>query len=48
MIEDLFDLSHSISAEYLRGFEYPWEVLPGLTEFVRLKGITLNEAEYEK
>ena len=47
-ITDLFDLSHSISAEYLRGFEYPWEALPGLAEFVRLKGITLNEAEYEK
>ena len=47
-ITDLFDLSHSIAADYLRGFEYPWEALSGLAEFVRLKGIGLSEAEYEK
>ena len=38
MIADLFDLEHTIAADYLRGFEYPWETLPGLAEFVRLKG----------
>lgn len=48
MIEELFDLSHSIAADYLRGFDYPWEALLGLAEFVRLKGIGLSEAEYEK
>ena len=47
-ITDLFDLSHSIAADYLRGFEYPWEALSGLAEFVRLKGIGLSEAGYEK
>ena len=48
MIADLFDSEHTIAAEYLRSFDYPWEALPGLAEFVRLKGIGLSEAEYEK
>lgn len=47
-INELFDLEHTIAADYLSGFEYPWEALEGLTEFVRLKGIGLSEAEYEK
>ena len=47
-ITELFDLTHTMAAEYLRGFEYPWEALGGLAEFVRLRGIGLSEAEYEK
>ena len=47
-ITSLFDLEHTIAAEYLRSFDYPWEALPGLAEFIRLKGIGLSEAEYEK
>ena len=47
-INELFDLEHTIAADYLSGFEYPWEALEGLAEFVRLKGIGLSEAEYEK
>ena len=47
-ITDLFELNHSIASEYLSGFSYPWEALPGLAEFVRLKGIGLSEAGYEK
>ena len=26
-ISSLYDLSHTIAADYLRGFEYPWEAL---------------------
>ena len=47
-INDLFDLTHTMAADYLNGFEYPWEALAGLAEFVRLKGIGLSETEYEK
>ena len=47
-IIDLFDLNHTMAAEYLEYFEYPWEALGGLAEFVRLRGIGLSEAEYEK
>ena len=48
MIADLFDLEHTIAAEYLRGFEYPWEALAGLADFVRQLGSTLPEAEYDQ
>ena len=47
-INELFDLTHTVAADYLRGFDYPWEALAGLSEFVRLKGIGLSDAEYEK
>ena len=29
-IEDLYDLSHTAAAEYLKGFTYPWEALKGI------------------
>ena len=47
-ITSLFDLEHTIAAEYLRGFEYPWEALAGLADFVRQLGSTLPEAEYDQ
>lgn len=47
-INELLDLKHTMAAEYLAGFEYPWEALGGLAEFVRVRGIGLSEAEYEK
>ncbi len=31
----LFDLRHTAAGEYLAGFSYPWEVLPGLREFLK-------------
>ena len=47
-ITSLFDLEHTIAAEYLRGFEYPWEALAGLADYVRQLGSTLPEAEYDQ
>ena len=47
-ITSLFDLEHTIAAEYLRGFEYPWEALAGLADYVRLVGSSLSEAEYDQ
>ena len=47
-ITDLFDLTHTIASDYLKGFEYPWEALGGLCEMVRLTGMSLDENEYEK
>ena len=47
-ITELFDLTHTMAADYLAGFMYPWEALGGLAEFVRLRGIGLSEAEYER
>ena len=46
-ISDLFDLSHSLAADYLRGFTYPHEALKGIKEFIRALGATLPADEYD-
>ena len=46
-ISDLFDLSHSRAAEYLRGFTYPHEALPGIKALIARIGASLPAAEYE-
>lgn len=38
---------HSLAWDYLSGFEYPWEALDGLKEFIRTLGKTLPAEEYE-
>ena len=47
-ISDLYDLSHSIAGEYLNGFEYPWEALSGIKDFILQLGPTLPKSEYEE
>lgn len=41
-IETLFDLSHTLAADYLRRFSYPWEALEGLQAEIRRLGQTLG------
>ena len=38
---------HSLASPYLSGFEYPWEALDGLKDFIRTLGKSLPEAEYD-
>ncbi len=38
---------HSIAWEYLSGFEYPWEALDGLKEYIRTLGASLPPSEYD-
>ena len=45
---ELYDLNHTMAAEYLRQFTYPWEALAGLADFLRELGNTLDPEEYEK
>lgn len=45
-ITDLYDLSHTIAAEYLSSFTYPWEALKGISEMIINIGNTLNPDEY--
>ena len=45
-IRDLFDLEHTLAADYLSQFVYPWEALGGLKAFIAQLGQTLDEAEY--
>ena len=47
-IQDLYDLTHTLAADYLAGFTYPWEALAGIKEFILTLGKTLDPAEYEE
>ncbi|ERI06281.1 transferase [Atopobium sp. oral taxon 810] len=47
-ISDLYDLSHSIAGDYLAQFEYPWEALAGIKDFILELGSTLPSSEYEQ
>ena len=39
---DLFDLSHSLAGEWLAGFEYPWQALKSIKDFILALGPTLG------
>lgn len=45
-IAALFDLSHTVAAEYLMQFTYPWEALSGIGAFIENLGASLPEEEY--
>lgn len=45
---DLFDLSHSLAGDWLAGFEYPHEALPGIKALIVKLGERLDEEEYER
>ena len=42
-IKTLFDLSHTLAAEYLSGFIYPWEALKGIKDLILSLGAGLGE-----
>ena len=43
----LYDLSHTLAAEYLAGFSYPWQALSGIKELIRELGPKLG-GEYSE
>jgi len=47
-IQELFDLTHTIAAEYLIRFRYPWEALKGIGDLIRELGNALPQEEYEQ
>ena len=47
-ITDLYDLSHSIAGDYLTQFEYPWEALAGIKDFILALGPTLSADEFDE
>lgn len=47
-IQNLFDLNETMAAPYLEGFEFPWETLAGIGDFIVKLGNLLPEDEYEK
>lgn len=46
-IQDLYDLNHTLSKEYLLKFTYPWEALKGIKDFIIELGSTLD-SDYEQ
>ncbi len=47
-ITNLYDLKESIAGDYLAQFEYPWEALKGIADFIRELGPTLDAEKFEK
>lgn len=45
-IQNLYDLTHTQAADYLAGFQYPWQALPGIKAFIAELGETLNKDDY--
>jgi NDP-sugar pyrophosphorylase family protein len=46
-ITDLYDLDHTLAADYLKQFTYPWEALKGIKEFILELGPKLPEGYKE-
>lgn len=46
-VPELYDLEHTLAADFLRGVTYPWEALSGIRDCIRLLGETLSEEEYD-
>ena len=47
-IKNLYNLDETIAKELLEKHEYPWEVLPEISDFIIELGNKLDEAKYEK
>lgn len=47
-IDTLFDLSHTLAADYLRQFQYPWEALKGIRDLILQLGSSLPEDQYQQ
>ena len=44
--ENLFDLNNSIAGKYLKNYEYPWEALPEIKNFIKELIEDLDKKEY--
>ena len=45
-IQNLYDLTHTLAADYLSGFIYPWEALKGIKDLIVQLGETLNKDDF--
>lgn len=46
--ENLYDLDHTIAKEYLKKYEYPWEALPEIKNFIKDLIADLDKNEYQE
>jgi len=44
LISEMYDLSHTLAGDYLRGFAHPWEALQGIKDMIVKLGASLDEA----
>ena len=42
-ISEMYDLNHTLAADYLGGFTYPWEALKGIKDMILAIGSALGE-----
>ncbi len=47
-IKNMYDLSQTIAGEYLAQFEYPWEALAGIKDYIKKLGPTLDKEIFEQ
>lgn len=45
---ELFDLCHTFASEYLAQYEYPWEALKGIKDFILSLGTSLDKNSYKE
>ena len=45
-INELYDLTHTLAADYLAGFTYPWEALKGIKDLILTLGPDLDPQAY--
>lgn len=46
--KDLFDLDKTMAKEYLSQYEYPWQALKGISDFILELGSKLDTNEYQQ
>lgn len=47
-IKELYSLEHTLAADYLRRFTYPWEALKGIKDEIIRIGESLDKAAYDE
>ncbi len=47
-IKELYDLNHTKAKDYLSKYEYPWEVLASIKDFILELGKSLDKNEYNE
>ena len=46
--DGMFDLAHTIAAPLFANKEYPWQILPGIRDFILAAGPGLPKDQYEQ
>ena len=47
-IKNMYDLTETIAADYMQTAEYPWELLDGLSDYIKKLGSPLDSEKYEQ